>query len=345
MYLFKSFIPDSFNQDTTNILTTDNTKSNVIFLNGLFCVNWVNVIADSSGTKLSITSYNEQKTKFIPYNNYNQEEDSKKHHHDYFELMYVYEGCVEQIIEQGRYIYRKGQVCLLDRNTNHTERYQEDATIIFICFSPKILEEIFSINPVELTNPLIDFFSQNLTQGGEYRKDYYHFEPLFEDLNQSALKKIFKEIIIELTERKAGYISILEGLFLRMIATLTDAKEYDYKHVSLNSLKESFIFDQITNYFTTYYKTNRIQIAKELNYNGDYLNRIVKKHTNMSLTEYNNFICLKIAEEKLRNTNQSVYLIMEELHYDNKSYFYRVFKQKNKCSPQDYRKRYREKSI
>lgn len=343
MYLFKDFIPESFNGDVTNILNLDNTKSNVIFLNGLFCVNWVNVISNDSDIKISITSYNEKTTKFIPHHTYNQSKEAKLHHHDYFELMYVCDGIVEQVIEQGHYIYKKGQVCIMNRNTNHVEYYQSDSSVIFICFSLKILEQIFDINKVEKNNPLVQFFYKNMDDTEFYRKDYFHFNPSTTENNQSSLKKILEQIIVELSERSSGYISIVEGLFLRTFDILTNKTNYNYKYITLNSLKESFIFDQITNYFLKNYKTNRVELEKNMNYSGDYLNRVIKKHTNMSLTEYNNFICLKIAEEKLKDTKNPIYEIMDELKYENKSYFYRIFKNKNNCSPIDYREQYQRK--
>lgn len=45
----------------------------------------------------------------------------KMHQHDYYELMYVLDGEVEQQIESSTYVYRKGEGCFINRNTKHRE--------------------------------------------------------------------------------------------------------------------------------------------------------------------------------------------------------------------------------
>ena len=53
--------------------------------------------------------------------------------------------------------------------------------------------------------------------------------------------------------------------------------------------KEDELVDKITNiYKENHGRITRSELTQQLNYNADYMNRIVKKATGMTLTEYGN---------------------------------------------------------
>lgn len=81
-----------------------------------------------------------------------------------------------------------------------------------------------------------------------------------------------------------------------------------------------------------------------LHYNGEYLNRIVKKQTGKTILEYGQSIYLEEARQLLSNTDKSISSIIEELGFSNRSHFYRLFKTAFGETPLDYRKRLRPRS-
>jgi len=49
----------------------------------------------------------------------------------------------------------------------------------------------------------------------------------------------------------------------------------------------------------------RVEMEARLNYNGDYLNRVVKQHIGKTLGEYKRFFLLKEAERLLNKFDQN----------------------------------------
>jgi two-component system response regulator YesN len=79
-------------------------------------------------------------------------------------------------------------------------------------------------------------------------------------------------------------------------------------------------------------------IANQVFLNPIYLNRIFKKETGISLSEYIQQRRLKMARDLLSNTNMPVSTIAAHVGYTNFSHFSRMFRKHTSMSPMDFRK-------
>ncbi|MBD2867119.1 helix-turn-helix domain-containing protein [Paenibacillus arenilitoris] len=84
---------------------------------------------------------------------------------------------------------------------------------------------------------------------------------------------------------------------------------------------------------------SREDIARHVFLNPDYLSRIFKKETGMSLSDFLQQSRIEYAKELLANTCQSVSDIAVASGYSNLSYFSTIFKKATGVNPVDYRKR------
>ena len=84
-------------------------------------------------------------------------------------------------------------------------------------------------------------------------------------------------------------------------------------------------------------RISRGELEAELNYNSDYINRVVKKHTGRTLSDYSRSFLLKEAADLLKNTDKRVGEICEELGYTNRSHFNRLFIERFGMTPTEYR--------
>lgn len=82
----------------------------------------------------------------------------------------------------------------------------------------------------------------------------------------------------------------------------------------------------------------REELAILMEYNSDYLNRVVKRQTGMSLMAYGQIFCLREAERLLLETSKSIAEIVSGLGFSNRSYFYRIFEKKYGMTPKEYRR-------
>lgn len=85
-------------------------------------------------------------------------------------------------------------------------------------------------------------------------------------------------------------------------------------------------------------KVTRSILAEQLNYSSDYINRVVKKHSGMSISEYDRIIRLKKAKELFANSDQSITSIITSLGFENKTFFYGLFQKKYGMTPMEYRR-------
>ncbi|MFB9330871.1 helix-turn-helix domain-containing protein [Paenibacillus aurantiacus] len=83
---------------------------------------------------------------------------------------------------------------------------------------------------------------------------------------------------------------------------------------------------------------SREDIAGYVNLNPDYLTRIFKKETGLTISEYVLQERINSAKEMLVKTDRPITDIAYEVGYNNYSYFSKMFKKATGYNPQDYRK-------
>ena len=71
-----------------------------------------------------------------------QPNNAALHQHDHFELMYVLDGELTNKIERISYTYKKGDACLLNRNTRHTDIPGQRCSVVFINFHAQYILEL-----------------------------------------------------------------------------------------------------------------------------------------------------------------------------------------------------------
>lgn len=87
---------------------------------------------------------------------------------------------------------------------------------------------------------------------------------------------------------------------------------------------------------------SREDIARHVYLNPDYLTRVFKKETGMSISDYMQQCRLDYAKRLLKETNQTISEIAVASGYSNISYFSTIFKKFTSLNPVDYRKQQRQ---
>ncbi|QQZ61194.1 helix-turn-helix domain-containing protein [Paenibacillus sonchi] len=274
------------------------------------------------------------------------------HNHDYFEFMYVISGEVLNYIEDTCCSYGSGDVCLLGLNTRHVEEFSTDFNAVYFCISHDYIREVIlndllyteSNKPVNHTNMVYEFISDSLNKRDQHRKEYLNF--FMNDTRSNSgftdrMQRLINELIMEILSQKPGWSYMVKGLFSRMFFLLEDMTLYNTKRVGLSSNPEDLLFMRIS-YLLEERKghISRGELGSLLNYNPDYLNRIVKKNTGASILEYGQTFSLKEAEALLIHSTDSISDIVHKLGFSNRSHFYRIFKAKHGYTPKEYREKY-----
>ena len=98
----------------------------------------------------------------------------------------------------------------------------------------------------------------------------------------------------------------------------------------------------VLRYIENNYKVCDLQsTAQQFNLHPNYLSAMLKKYTGSTFNELVQQEKLTAAEKLLLNLDMSVTDVANFVGYQNVSYFYKIFKRKNNCMPNEYRHRSR----
>ena len=99
------------------------------------------------------------------------------------------------------------------------------------------------------------------------------------------------------------------------------------------------VFEEVCTYMETHYRTIETQdLINHFHFQKDYFNRLIKKNTGMTYSEFLQDIRLKKAGQLLLQTDTNVSEIAELVGYHNKGYFYKIFTERYGTTPAIYRK-------
>lgn len=271
------------------------------------------------------------------------------HQHDYFEFMFVLHGHITQKIEGRIYDYQEGQCCLINQNVRHVEIAREDAELMFLALSNDFFLNLVrsdihyneSGHVVSQENPIYDLVLKTCRAGNAPQKQYWDFTPIDSPVDViSEFEQIFGIMIRETAERRSGLLPLISGLAARLFSVLLDSERYSMQKITLPSDKEEYLFLRIQELLT---QTNgcisRQDLADKLHYDPDYMNKIVKKRTGMSLLRYGRDFTLKESARLLASTDISISDIMQRLGFTNRNHFYTIFKEKYGMTPSEYRQK------
>lgn len=270
------------------------------------------------------------------------------HRHDALELIYVIQGELTQFIEDYYCTYTEGECCILNKNIRHVESFSSNFKAVFILLSDSFLHGImesdiyfsgsFSWQPN--TNSVYQHLHRLLQDRSRFRKEMLDFIPVGSARElREEVEALFNRMIRETKSQDPGYFSVVSGCFARLLSLLAAKDSYRISQVDLRNSNEDFIFNQISIFLRQNHgRVDYEELEKILHYTRDYLNRVIKRRSGITLTEFGRSICLEEAADMLQNSRKSIGAIMQELGYSNRTYFYRIFKERFGMTPQAYRK-------
>lgn len=273
------------------------------------------------------------------------------HQHDFFEIMFVLQGEALVKIEDTLRVYPSGTGCIVNCNLRHVEILSRDFRLFFLNLSKDYIlslfktDDIFNIGKDFSRNDLkaFHFLNRNASDLNNTQKQYLDFFPLYN--NMTAYKKLYAvcESIIDTTlSPQIGSSFFINSLICRFLNIISDESCFHLSNIEIDYGNDFLIFSNLTHLLeNSNGRMSRSELSQRLNYSGDYLNRITKKYTGMSLFEYGTTFSLHKAEYYLLKTDMPISKIIGLLHFTNKSHFYKLFYAKHQISPKEFRSKYR----
>ncbi|NHC42599.1 AraC family transcriptional regulator [Bacillus sp. MM2020_1] len=270
------------------------------------------------------------KDKMIMVRKHTRFVDFPLHKHDYIEVNYVYNGELNQTVGGRPITLKKGELLLLNQHIEHEIKAcaEEDIVINFI-IRPAFFDFIFSFLSSE--NMVSDFLINSLynnTQNGQFL--YYKVADVL--AIQDLIGKIIEEIMHSSTFSESS-IKLYMGLF--MIELIKNSDKVERKEEA--SIHHYLIVESLK-YIEDHFKDASLyELADRLKQSHYGLSKTIKKGTTRTFKELLQERRLVKAKELLEGTDLSIGAIVEQVGYDNISYFYRIFKGKYGRTPKEYR--------
>ncbi|MBQ9885918.1 MAG: helix-turn-helix domain-containing protein [Lachnospiraceae bacterium] len=254
-----------------------------------------------------------------------------KHRHNYVELVYMCSGSSTHIINDDTTVtLEAGDLLFMNQNVYH-EILPSALTDISVNFI--ILPEFFNhmISMIEVDNILSNFLISTIA-GDNCASNYLLFQTKDILPITNLIENLIWSIIHELPNSNHT-IQTTMGLLFMNLSHYTNALKKD----DPNQFDQNIIFF-ILQYIDLNYKNGTLEEASEaVNMPTYSVSRLLKKYTSHNFKELLQTRKLQEAANLLTQTRLPVEDILNDIGYNNSSYFYRVFKDYYKCSPKEYR--------
>ncbi|MDF2512879.1 MAG: hypothetical protein K0S04_2745 [Herbinix sp.] len=226
------------------------------------------------------------------------------------------------------------EICLIDKNCLHQDYLiDNNSTIIFIGLANEIFDEVM-VGKIE-EESILHFLRMALLKQKDVQQ-FLHFKP--KNTEDHQLEDLLLSLLLELEQQDEASKYICKGLLMRILHYISS--KYDFSLSNEQRKKMNWIaFMEITNYIQEHYADITIkELVQKFHFNEDYYNRLLKEKAGMTYSEYVQNIRLTQADKLLRTSKLTVDEIANQVGYNNKGYFYKIFTERFGVTPSKFRK-------
>lgn len=258
-----------------------------------------------------------------------------EHRHNYVEMSYVYEGAIKETINGKEMELIKGDLLILDTHTKHSIQYTTKNDIM-INFG--LSENMFNNNffSVFSNSNLVMSFILNSFYESKKNQSYLLFKNCNDEIRY-FLSKIAVELMNGTKEKNLIVNNILQLLFIELVRG-----EHD-NLISVSEDPDSYQFrSKLIEYIENNIPAPSLQECAEFfDYSVSYFSKLVKTKIGCNWTDLLTDIRIQMVKNMLINSDLTINEIADSVGFENKSFFFRVFKKREEMSPNTYRKRYK----
>lgn len=256
--------------------------------------------------------------------------DFPKHKHNYIEINYVYNGKLNQKVGNQKISLQKGELLFLNQHIEHEiETCAKEDIIINFIIQPQFFDFIFSFLTTEnrISNFLINSL-YNSTQNGQFL--------YFKVSEVTNIQELIKKIIFEIMNpafMSESTIKLYMGLLMTELIKHADKVEHTEEYPA-----QHYLIVESLKYIDEHFADASLyELATKLHQPDYALSKNIKKATNYTFKELLQEKRLSKAKELLESTDMSIASVVDQVGYDNISYFYRIFKNKYNQTPKKFR--------
>lgn len=256
----------------------------------------------------------------------------KEHVHDFVEFVYIESGSCLHYVNGVSYRAEKGDLIYIGVGETHAFQSDEEVCSYDFYVKPEfVFTKLLSDRPDDILA---------LSLFREFSSEISNISPCisFRGADMVEMDNLFHFSHKEYSSKDAGRESVLKGYFLVILTKFL--REIRKNHmVSFDRQIQNVMPEIIQHIENNYYKSLSLEeLAQKSFYNPSYFSRIFKELYGKTLTEYITEKRINEAIKLLENSEMTIEEICRKVGYADKKHFYRMFKQKMKLTPGQYRR-------
>ncbi len=263
------------------------------------------------------------------------------HYHKYMELNYVYSGSCEFEINSVQGVLQAGDICIMEPDVVHSAKVKgKNDIVINIALKNKYFQSNF-LNQIDKQGIIANFLTDclNETRSRDHFLVFRYNNNVLLDLTVNSILYLY------FFNKGVGYYSKMEEYVKLMYMHLANSVYDSTWSYYQNKSKDSIMIDIIQFISRNYSVCSLKDVAKEFNYNYNYLGNMIKKRTGHTFNELKLDQQLIAAKELLLYSNLPVSEICYKCGFTNQSFFYKKFSSSYNYSPSQYRKTHSQKNL
>jgi AraC-like DNA-binding protein/mannose-6-phosphate isomerase-like protein (cupin superfamily) len=256
-----------------------------------------------------------------------------QHTHDFFEISFVGEGSGYHYIDDQVIPIKQGDLFVIPIGTSHVFRpaspKQDKMLVIYNC--------IFRVELLDNWKHLLqkDSFTYNTIYSPfQCSERWLRFQD-----KHDTFSTIVQSMYGEFLKRSLGFETVMTVLLIQMLVTL---QRFELKNetepVPFRMLEEvvHFIKSRYTENLTVQ------DVADYFFLSASHFQRLFKKSTGLSFTQYLQNARIQKCCELLKSTDIPIYQIANQVGYQDMKFFHALFRRKTGVTPRQYRQNFQE---
>jgi len=264
------------------------------------------------------------------------------HVHDFIEISYVASGSGLHILGDKEYEVKKGDLFLINYNVPHEFRSLKAASV-----SPLVVYNcVFKPDFIDVN--LIDY--KNFSDVIQYLsfRSIFSFES--DDVNDvkilggenSAIESIYRKLLEEFTNQDDGYIEMLRVYLMELLITIFRSLKKSYSSDYSILTHHAKLIEQSIDYLKVNYtvSTKLADLAAQSFLSPTYFCKVFKDYTGTTVSEYVQKLRIEEACNLLKQTDDKIIVIAQNVGYKDIKHFNEVFKKLTGMTPSRFRRQH-----
>lgn len=254
------------------------------------------------------------------------------HRHDFYEILYVYEGSCTNTIQNKVLHLVKGDLCTIPPDAVHYISVLDDSIVLNILVKETTFNRIInSLFPER--SPFTQMLFHVLCQ-----KDYNNYL-LFHTGNNTVLCSTIEKLYIETMNSFKYAGPMLQSYFSELWTLLMRHHESDLE-LNIQKKDQNISLADMLIYFQKNYASLTLEeAARHFGFSSPHFSKLVKRFTGQNFVQILHYLKLQNASTVLLETELSMQEICEHIGFDSQSHFSRAFKAEYGLSPTQFRKK------